>query len=100
MKKRPGGAKSRVPVERGGDDWDRACGDAIARVMIGVRSAIELLNRGLISAGFAPAAGLRRVCGRSAQAPARKSCTADREAAAEPGAGAKTRLTKKGRRRV
>jgi hypothetical protein len=40
---------------------------------------------GLISAGFAPAAGLRRVCGWSAQATARKSCTADRKAAAEPG---------------
>jgi hypothetical protein len=31
--KRPVGAKSRVPVECGGEDWDRACGDAITRVM-------------------------------------------------------------------
>ncbi len=45
--KRPVGAKSRVPVECGGEDWDHACGDAIACVMVGVHSVIELPNRGL-----------------------------------------------------
>ena len=45
--KRPVGAKSRVPVECGGEDRGRACGDAIARVMFEVHSAIALPNRGL-----------------------------------------------------
>jgi hypothetical protein len=47
---RPVGAKSRVPVERGGEDRDRAYGDAIACVMVGVHSVIELPNRGWLEA--------------------------------------------------
>ena len=37
-------------MERGGEDRDRAYGDAIACVMVGVHSVIELPNRGWLEA--------------------------------------------------
>ena len=94
----PGAHISRLRASRGLGSYQPAsrqppvCGECAAgprkrrRVRVSLRTVKQPPNRILISAGFAQAAGLRRVCGRSAQTTARKSCTADREAAAEPGA--------------
>ena len=44
--RRPVGAKSRVPMQCGGDDRGRACGDAIACVMFEVQSALSCRTGG------------------------------------------------------